>query len=760
MKINKTLKIAAFLVATLLVLALLFSVGINYFINKKLPDIIAEKNDTAYDLVYENVHFSLFNNTLSIENVSLNPKKNSNITQDIDFMGNVNRINVSGVNFYDLIKNKNLKAYTISIIQPDITLFQSIKKDTLKNTSNNFLSTVDIDKIKVENAQIKMLNAAGDSLLHEVFNFNTEVDGIHMGNYTVDKKIPFTYTDYSFKIDSIYSVINDLQVVKSGAININPKHIEIEGLRLLPTITSEEFVEYQDDSYARLTAEIPHLLLQNTDWGFDNEDNLYVKIAEIAIDSANLRILNQNQTAAPKERLETKAIKSIIPFRLDVDQVQIENASFNSLEQLDIQKANIKLKSISNRVGEQLLVKEIQLNQPEFTQIPTKKPKNSRKKSQLNDLILIDKFLVNNARYILKNKAGKSNKLMVEDVNFKMNSLRIDQQTLSENLPFTYDNLHISTKKIHLHAGNVYDIFSDGLESDGLKAIVKRLKVSPKISRRQHANQLKFAEDYYDIEVPSLELNAIKWGFDRQNDLYVNLGEVVLNQMNASIYRDVSIPRNPKENNLYSHRLRNLEFPFEIKSLKIKNSKLTYEEDTKNSTEPGKLSFTNFNLNVTDLYSGYKRTNGPKTQIMIQTKFMKQGDLKTSWQFDIMDRNEKFNINGTLTNFPAPAMNPFLKPYLQVSTEGNIDEMIFNFSGNNDRANGAYAMDFSDLKVRILDNEKQEMRLISAAANVVMRNNTEGLKKVEIKTVERKKDASFFNFLWLCIMQGLKQTVI
>jgi len=235
---------------------------------------------------------------------------------------------------------------------------------------------------------------------------------------------------------------------------------------------------------------------------------------------------------------------------------------------------------------------------------------------------------------------------------------------------------------------------------------------------------------------------------------------VVLNQMNASIYRDVSIPRNPKENNLYSRRLRNLEFPFEIKSLKIKNSKLTYEEDTKNSTEPGKLSFTNFNLNATDLYSGYKRTNGPKTQIMIQTKFMKQGDLKTSWQFDIMDRNEKFNINGTLTNFPAPAMNPFLKPYLQVSTEGNIDEMIFNFSGNNDRANGAYAMDFSDLKVRILDNEKQEMRLISAAANVVMRNNTEGLKKVEIKTVERKKDASFFNFLWLCIMQGLKQTVI
>src|SRR5690554_8198775 len=88
--------------------------------------------------------------------------------------------------------------------------------------------------------------------------------------------------------------------------------------------------------------------------------------------------------------------------------------------------------------------------------------------------------------------------------------------------------------------------------------------------------------------------------------------------MNASIYRDVSIPRNPKENKLYSYRLRHLDFPMEIGKLKIIHSRLSYEEDTKTSTQPGKLTFSDFNLTASHLYSGYKKRSGPKTQIFVK----------------------------------------------------------------------------------------------------------------------------------------------
>src|SRR5690606_11485402 len=119
-----------------------------------------------------------------------------------------------------------------------------------------------------------------------------------------------------------------------------------------------------------------------------------------------------------------------------------------------------------------------------------------------------------------------------------------------------------------------------------------------------------------------------------------------------------------------------------------------------------------------------------------------------------------FNINGTLKNFPAPAMNPLLKPYLNVAAHGKIDRMAFDFSGNDTNANGDFAMNYENLKMTLFNKEDQERKVLSAAANLVLRSDTDGLKKTEIKQVERHKQKSFFNLLWLCIMQGLKQTVI
>ena len=60
----------------------------------------------------------------------------------------------------------------------------------------------------------------------------------------------------------------------------------------------------------------------------------------------------------------------------------------------------------------------------------------------------------------------------------------------------------------------------------------------------------------------------------------------------------------------------------------------------------------------------------------------------------------------------------------------------------------------------LLNKENKERKFLTAAANMVVRSNTDGFKKVEIKPVDRTKEKSFFNYLWQCIMQGLKQTVI
>lgn len=761
MKITKPLKIIGIVGLSLILLTGILNIAINLLIKNQLPKIIQEKNDTAYELTFKDMNFSIFRNSLSVSDVKLIPKKNSDIKKDIDFYGNVDEISVSGVNFYELIKNKNLKAFTISVIGPHLTILKQAEKDTLK-TESKLTSIIDIDKISVQKAYLKMMNTAGDSLLHEIYNFNVEIDGIHMGNYTVKKDIPFTYTNYKFKIDSVYSVINDLQIAKSGTIDIDKENIFVNNFKLQPYVSSKEFRNNDTESNTRLYVDVPKLSLKNTDWGYNNF-NLFVKIEKIDIDSIQVKILDQKaKTVFQQAKKEVeKIVQPLIPFRLDVTELNIKKSAFNSLQTLDVKNVNIKIKNISNRVEEHLLIDEFQLNNPVFVQIPKKnRIKKTNNSSKLNDVVLINKILVNNANYTLKDESGKRDKLTVADFKLSLQNIRVDDKTILENIPFSYQNSSLSTGKIHFDAGRDYNIYSNGISTNAKNAVINDFKMLPKMSHNQHVKQLKYAQDHYNISTKTIQLNNINWGFDKQNEFFIKFKEVVLNNMDASIYRDISVPLNPKENHLYGYRLRNIKFPFEVQSLKIKNSKLSYEENPNNDMQSGKLLFTNFNLTANNLYSGYKKSSGPSTQIFVQTKFMNQGDLIASWQFDILDSKERFNINGDLKNFPATAMDPFLKPYMNVKATGKIDHMAFNFSGNNDIANGQYAMNFQNLKMTIFNKENKEKKLLSAAANALVRTDTDGLKKVEIKPIERTKNKSFFNFLWLCIMQGLKQTVI
>ncbi len=761
MKVTKPIKILGIIALCLVLLAVIVNVAINLIIKSQLPKIIEDKNDTAYNLVYKDLNFSIFSNSLSIENVELTPKKQSDIKKDIDFFGKVEQISVTDVNFYELIKNKNLKAFTISVIGPDITVLKPAVRDTLPSSSK-LTSIIDIDKISVQKAHVRLMTAGNDTLLHEVFNFNAEVDGIHMGEYTVKKDIPFTYTDYNFKIDSLYSVVNDLQIVKSNSIKVDKENISVQNFRMMPYKSSAEFKSDQTETNTRLLVNVPLLQLKNTDWGYNNYD-LYVKIGSVLADSVSVKILDQkNQTVLQQAKKDVeKMVQPLIPFQLDIDEVDIKKSAFNSLGMLDIKNVNIKIKKISNKVKQHLLIDEFQLNNPQFVHVP--KEDRTKKKSQtskLNDLVLINKVTINNANYILKDKTAKNNKLTVNNFNLALNNIRVDDKTVLQKVPFEYKNPVLTSGKIHLNAGKDYNIHVASLVLKQADASVKGFKMIPKMTRKQHAATLKYAQDQYNLSADVLQLNNYNWGFNAQEEFFIKFKEVVISNMNAQIYRNITVPLNPKENLLFSAKLRKVDFPFEVQTLKIQNSKLSYEEDSATSTDPGKLTFSNFNLTASNIYSGYKRSVGPKTQIVVKTKFMQQGDLVASWQFDIMDKLDRFNINGDLKNFPAPAMNPFLKPYLNVQAEGTIDRMSFNFSGNNDTATGNYAMDFKNLKMTLFNKENKERKFLTAAANMVVRSDTDGFKKVEIKPVDRTKQKSFFNFLWQCIMQGLKQTVI
>ena len=108
-------------------------------------------------------------------------------------------------------------------------------------------------------------------------------------------------------------------------------------------------------------------------------------------------------------------------------------------------------------------------------------------------------------------------------------------------------------------------------------------------------------KDLYTISIKEVAAKG-NWDFIGQKS--VNASSVLINGLNANIFRSKIPKDDKKEKPLYSSLLRSIKFPLYIQHFDVKNSELVYEEDTKKSDGPGKLIFGNFNLNARNINSG------------------------------------------------------------------------------------------------------------------------------------------------------------
>lgn len=764
MKLKKILKFFAIGIISLSLLAVVLSFALNYFINQKLPKIIEEKNDTEYNLKYEKIDFSVFKNTLSIHSIELTPKDLELNPKKVHFNAKIETIGITGVDFFELLKNKNLNAFTILLENPDIIVYKNKIQDTVKDKARSKLpGSIDIDKIILENTHLKVVNSTSDTLFNEVFNLNAEIDVLKMGQYIESKSLPFTYSNYEFSVDSVFTRLNESQYLKADQIKINPSSFDLVNFRLLPLQNKKTFKE--SHSKSQLEILVPKLNLKGTDWGIENEA-FYLNISQINIDSVQFGILDKNKNITQNEKIiankNTKS--SIIPFKLDVGELNIKKSSFNSLNTFDVKNVNISIKGISNRINEKLHIKEFLLNKPQIIQVAKKADKTKKKTNaiHLNDNLEIDVLKINDASYVLKDKSGLKNQITIQKFNLALNHIKVNEQTLSNKIPFTYENPLMNTGKIHYDTGEFYNVYTNGINIKNNTVTISNLELRPKLSRAAFNSRLKYGTDLFNVSVANISLKKLNWGFDSKDVLFLKFNEVVLNKVNADIYRNATIPNKPGLNKLYSQKLRDLKFGLDIPKVKILNSTLIYEEETTKSTAPGVLTFNNLNANILNVYSGYGRKSGPKTIIEVNTNFMKTAKVGVNWSFDILNKTDAFNIRGTVLNLPAEGMNPFIKPYLKVSATGKIDEIDFDFNGNNNVASGTFSMNYDHLKMSIYkDDGEKKRKFLSTLANLAIKKNTHG-KDVERETkpVERVKDKGFFSFLWLNLKQGLKQTLL
>lgn len=931
---NRWIRKTSILLSIIIGILFILSYYITYFLNNRLPKIIAEKNDTAYNLNYEDLNFSLFNSSLSLKNVEVSPKDSALINDSIKVTGKVNEINIVGINFIKLIVQKEVSAYSININQPIVNYYLKDQKDSIKKKDHEIKvgDRFNVSNLNINDAEFNLYSPSGERHLANVSNFDINFEGVRFNEKTVNKKIPFRYSNFEIKLDSMFFVIKDKQIIRAKKVRLNTETFELEKFTMKPLKINGQYYIPNDTEADLLDIESPYLSLTKMDWGFTSEDKLFfetdliqfkkpkitiitakpankaetkklelktdnadlinikkfqiengkikalfsnaktVKYAvnnvdlsiegikmneltrtnEIPIDYKTFRLkldsmyyrLNEMHTLTASnfdlterkvvlknfkmkpfisknqfnnqftksntlldveapiltlnnnswgmkngefyfhtnsiklDKVDVKIIdqknkntitkkenknKFLINFNLAIDTIQVKHSHFLADKKFDFNNVDLTVLGLVNVYGKKLYAKNLILKNPKFTihqEAEQKKKSIQKSKSNFNDFIEVNTIRLENGHLAMIPFQEKEPNLTLKNIDFNLHNLKINPTTLTQNIPFHYESIDLKSSGLDADLGKVYQLNTSDFYYKNGNFVLNKLKFVPKVTRKQYTASLKKQADLFDVTVNKISVGDIKWGFLPNKKLFFKSNLVKLYEADATIYRSLVPPNDLSKKTLFSEKLRNLKMGLEVKQLVLVNSKLAYEEETEKSVGAGKLSFTKINTTVYNVNSGYQKKKLPNVIVDWYSEFM-TGDLQTKWTFNPMNTSEKFNIKGSITNLPAKNMDPFLKPYLKVSAEGNLNKVMFNFNGNDIDASGDFGIHYNDLKVNVLREDGTKRKFLSAIGNAAVKKDSKGeVKNEKVENVERKQDKSFFNFFLACILDGLKKALL
>lgn len=376
-------------------------------------------------------------------------------------------------------------------------------------------------------------------------------------------------------------------------------------------------------------------------------------------------------------------------------------------------------------------------------------------------LITVSDVFVNHGDFKMIRVKDSMAVLSVYNINLNVDGILINDNILKEKIPAEYQDYTFNCDSIYYHPNAFYHIQTKRVKSTKSDFRVDGFKMIPQHSRHEFVAKIPKEKDLFTLSCDSIKITNLDWGFNK-DDLYVYCGVINLEHAAANIYRSKEPPDDLSKKHLYNKLLRDMKFDLRIDTLKVRNSILEYEEEKSAELGAAKLVFNPFNLTATSINSGFKKTKLPDLKIKINCRFMNDCPLDVDWKLNVMDKNDGFSINGRLTNFDTKNINLFSKPYINVETKGTIDEVRFNFIGNDKSASGEFKVAYDDLKFTIYkkDNPKKKNKLLTFVAKIfVKKDSKDKLKDTHIE-VARIPEKSFYNLLWRSIQEGLKKILV
>lgn len=503
---------------------------------------------------------------------------------------------------------------------------------------------------------------------------------------------------------------------------------------------------------ASSTDSLYRLSYDDFDFSWHNGSAYLTNVHLVADSQVYERLKRENRAPDNRYRIAIKAIniRNFHPKRLyqsrklNIDELTIESASVSVISE-DVFQDTTQAKAtktlyqqISGYLNE-IRVSQLNINDLSYA-FENRSDSNARKTDLRNINIAIDDVLIDSL-----SRQDSARLYYTQGIQFRMDAYQIA----------TADSLYFVDLK-----GIAFSTSERSLR-------VERIALKPRKNKKDFSSS--GAAERIDLAFDSLSLAEIDIRELLRSQRF-RAGHLRISKGFVEVYRDAGsakVKKRPSKRELkdpHDH-LKSFARNIQIDSVELAQVDVAYEELSKNTRLPGRITFNRSRVRLRNVTNDSLRMRKNRfLQVDIDSRFMNAATLEARFVFDMLSDEGDFQYRGKLGSLNGKRLNTVLRPLALVEIESAaIRSLAFNFKGNKRRTVGAVDFRYHAMKINMLKLEGGRIaddKLVSNLANSFILNpsNPDAAGKFIKANVRmtRPHDYSFFKLVWRSIFQGIK----
>ncbi len=395
-------------------------------------------------------------------------------------------------------------------------------------------------------------------------------------------------------------------------------------------------------------------------------------------------------------------------------------------------------------------------------------------KEQLS-MLKIEQINLKNIEFeFIADSLGKQKSKKIFLSYFKVRNLIIDSLApFDSTRPFYSDDIKLSIKNFtHQFRDSVNTMqFEEVVASTATSSIqVYNYKIIPNNTEEKFTDKYGFRKTRIYLYVKEANLQGVnfkKLFFEQK--LY---GKVIeINKLESNIFRNNTIPKNLKKKVRFPAELvYDIRIPFYFDRVNLKNSKLDYGEIDSKTKHRWKIDFADIKGGFTNFSNDTAALlKNPFTTINLNTSINNKAKTNVEFIFDCLHPLKSFFVKGNIANYNLQDVSPILSQLVHMEISNcNLRSLKFMLSGNKNNMNCNVSMMYNNLRVKILEFDKEENKLKRHGLYTILANHMvledanprPNGRMIRSKfLLNRKEEWSFFSFIWRGILKGMKESV-